>query len=64
MNHFHFYYPPYTRVIIIDEDSEYFNQEFLVVSPFGADEVMLFPADETVGNAIPFNFYQINKVSE
>lgn len=64
MNHFHFYYLPNTKVVIIDEDSEYFNQEFLVVSPMGEDEVMLFPAGETVANPILFNFNQINKVSE
>lgn len=64
MNHFHFQYPPYTKVVIIDEDSEYFNQEFLVVAPMGTDEVALFPAGETVADPILFNFYQIKKVPE
>jgi hypothetical protein len=64
MNHFHFQYLPNTKVVVIDEDSEYFNQEFLVASPAGEDEVMLFPFGETVGEIIVFNYQQINKVSE
>jgi hypothetical protein len=64
MNHFHFQYPPYTKVVIIDEDSEYFKQEFLVVSPMGENEVALFPVGETTADPILFNFNQINKVSE